>query len=158
MRLNRLLLPSMILGNVQSLRNKMDELLGNARFLKDFKDCCVMAFPERWLTERDQDSDLMISGSGAPHRLDRNGEVTKKTWGGVCLYINQRYCTTVTVREHICTPDVELLSVSVRPFYLPREFPQLFIRVVYIHPRAHAPSAWPKTQQRQLWRGRNSRS
>ncbi len=48
---------------------------------------------------------------------------------------------SVTVREHICTPDVKLLSVSLRPFYLPREFPQLFITVVYIHPRAHAPSA-----------------
>ena len=83
MPLNRLPLPSMILGNAQSLRNKMDELQGNARFLKD---CCVMAFTETWLTERDQDSDLMISGFGAPQRLDRDSEVTKKTQGGgVCL-------------------------------------------------------------------------
>ena len=68
--------------------------------------------------------------------------VTNKTQGGgVCFYINQGYCTSVTVRERICTPDVELLSVSLRPFYLPSEFPQLFITVVYIHPRAHAPSA-----------------
>ncbi|XP_073717881.1 uncharacterized protein [Misgurnus anguillicaudatus] len=123
MRLNRLPLPSMILGNVQSLRIETDELQGNALFLKDYKDCCVMAFTETWLTERDQDSDLMISGFGVPYRLDRNSEVTKKTQeGGVCLYINQRYCTSVTVRERICTPDVELLSVSLRPFYLPRVF------------------------------------
>ncbi len=142
MRPNQLLLPSVILGNVQSIRNKMDELQGNARFLKDYKDCCVMAFTETWLTERDQDSELVIGGFGAPRRLDRSGVVTGKAQGGgVCLYVNQRYCMSVTVREHICTPDVELLSVSLRAFYLPREFPQLFITVVYIHPRAHAPSA-----------------
>ena len=132
----------MILGNVQSIRNKLDELQGNARFLKDYKDCCVMAFTETWVTERDQGSDLMITSFGAPHRLDRNSDVTNKTQGGgVCLYIKQRYCTSVTVRERMCTPEVELLSVSLHLFYLPREFPQLFITVVYIHPRAQAPSA-----------------
>ena len=43
----------------------------------------------------------------------------------------------MTVRENICTPNIELLSVSLRPFYLPREFPQIFITVVYIHPKAN---------------------
>ena len=74
MPLNRLLL----LGNMQSIQNKMDKLQGNARFLKDYKDCCVIVFIETWLTERNQDSDLMISGFGAPHHLDRNSEVTNK--------------------------------------------------------------------------------
>ena len=45
------------------------------------------------------------------------------------------------VREKICTPDLELLSISIRPFYLPREFPQLFFTLVYIHPRANVASA-----------------
>ncbi len=139
---NQTPLPSMILGNVQSLRNKVDELQGNVCFQKDFRDCCLMAFTETWLTEHDQDSDLLINGFGAPHHLDRNAEVTKKTQGGgVCVYVNQRYCNSVTVRERICTPDVELLSVSLRPFYLPCEFPQLFITAVYIHPKANASSA-----------------
>ncbi|XP_074472561.1 uncharacterized protein LOC141756597 [Sebastes fasciatus] len=108
------------MGNVQSLRNKVDELQGNVRFQKDFMDCCIMAFTETWLTERDQDIDLLIDGFGAPFRLDRKAEVTGKTQGGgVCLYVNKRYCSSVTVRDQICTPDVELLSVSLRPFYLP---------------------------------------
>ncbi len=59
---------------------------------------------------------------------------------GACLYINRRWCTNITVRERICSPDVELLSVSLRPFYLPREFPQIFI-TVYIHPKANSKSA-----------------
>lgn len=38
-------------------------------------------------------------------------------------------------------PDIELLAVSLRPFYLPREFPQLFFILVYIHPKANASAA-----------------
>lgn len=40
------------------------------------------------------------------------------------------------IRESLCTPNTELLSVSLRPFYLPREFPRIFITLVYIHPKA----------------------
>lgn len=32
-------------------------------------------------------------------------------------------------------------GVSVRPFYLPRKFPQIFVTVVYIHPKANAKNA-----------------
>ncbi len=141
-RFARIPLPSVIMGNVQSLRNKVDELHGCVRFQKDFKDCCVLAFTETWLTEHDQDSNLFIDGFGVPFRLDRKSAVTRKSQGGgVCLYFNKRYCNSVTVRECVCTPDVELLSVSLRPFYLPREFPQLFMTVVYMHPKANAASA-----------------
>ncbi|KAK0136692.1 hypothetical protein N1851_027139 [Merluccius polli] len=55
--------------------------------------------------------------------------ITRKTRGGGCR--------TVVVRESLCTPDIELLCVSLRPFYLPREFPQIFLTVVYIHPKAN---------------------
>ena len=59
----------------------------------------------------------------------------------MCLYVNQKWCNTVFVREALCTPDIELLSISLRPFYLPREFPQLLFTLVYIHPRANASRA-----------------
>lgn len=42
--LNKIPLPSVIMGNVQSPRNKLDRLQGNIRFQKDYRDCCVMAF------------------------------------------------------------------------------------------------------------------
>lgn len=51
------------------------------------------------------------------------------------MFVRQQ---TVTVGVEICTPDVEL---SLRPFYLPREFPQLLIPTLYIHPKANAASA-----------------
>lgn len=56
----------------------------------------------------------------------------------VCFYINPRWCSTIHVREKLCTPNIKLLAVLCCPFYLPREFPQLFPKpiFVYIHPRA----------------------
>ncbi len=75
-------------------------------------------------------------------RLDRDAVITGKSQGGgVCLYVNQRWCKNVTVRETVCTDDIELLSVSLRPHYLPREFPQIFLTVAYIHPKANAKNA-----------------
>ncbi|XDV25563.1 hypothetical protein PO909_029463 [Leuciscus waleckii] len=57
--------------------------------------------------------------------------------GGVCVYINERWCKNYTVRDSHCSEDIELLSLSVRPYYLPREFGQVFVTVVYIHPRSN---------------------
>lgn len=66
------------MANFQSLRNKVDELQGNVRFQKDFKDCGVLTFSETWLSERDLDYDLSLDGFGTPFRLDRNAEATGK--------------------------------------------------------------------------------
>jgi ribosome assembly protein 1 len=56
-------------------------------------------------------------------RCDRSADETGKSrGGGVCAYINSQWCTNVTVREQLCTEHVDLLSVALRPFYLPREF------------------------------------
>lgn len=48
-------------------------------------------------------------------------------------------CNSITVREKICMPDIELLSIDLRP--LPCEFPQLFLTLVYIHPRSNTTAA-----------------
>ena len=40
------------------------------------------------------------------------------------------------MKERLCTPDIELMTVSVRPFYLPREFTNVFITIVYFPPDA----------------------
>ena len=45
------------------------------------------------------------------------------------------------IRNSVCTKDIELLSVSFRPFYLPREFGQLFFTLVYIPPDANTKNA-----------------
>jgi ribosome assembly protein 1 len=131
-------LPTILLSNVQSIRNKMDELEAYARCKHDFRETCLLAFTETWLGDADPNEDLHITGFGYPVRMDRSPLITNKSrGGGVCFYINERYCNTVVVREKICTPDLELLFISIRPFYLPREFTQFSFTLVYIHPRAN---------------------
>ena len=61
----------------------------------------------------------------------------KKGGGGVCLFINNKCCTNVSIKESTCLEDIEILFVALRPFYLPREFNQIFVTIVYIHPRAN---------------------
>lgn len=131
-------LPAVILANVRSLRNKTDELQANVNHLHEYRNASILAFTETWLKPSDDNKVLHLDGFGTPIRLNRDCDVTgKQHGGGVCFYINPRWCSTVHVREKLCTPDIELLALSLRPFYLPREFPQLFFVLVYIHPKAN---------------------
>ncbi|KAK0150901.1 hypothetical protein N1851_007984 [Merluccius polli] len=130
--LSRVPLPSIILANMQSLRNKSDELQAHVRHQHEFKEACILALTETWLGETDSDAGIALDGFSAPFRMDRVAANTGKSrGGGVCLYINEHWCKTTLVREKLCTKDIELLSVSMRPFYLPREFPQIFVTIVY---------------------------
>lgn len=138
----RIPLPTIKLANVQSLRNNVDELQANVKFLEEYKTGCLLAITETWLKDHDSQADLAIDGFGEPFRLDRDPTVTGKSLrGGLALYVNRNWCGNVIVREHLCIPDIELLSVSLRPSYLPREFTQLFVSRVYIHPKANADNA-----------------
>src|SRR4029434_1855763 len=49
-------LPSILLANVQSLDNKMDELHARTNFQQDIANCCVLAFTETWLDPMVPDS------------------------------------------------------------------------------------------------------
>ena len=135
-------LPTVIFSNVRSLRPKTDELQANVNYMHEFKKAGLLAFTETWLDNTVANNELHIEGFGVPIRLDRDKIITGKgQGGGVCFYVNEKWCKTVKTRASLCTPDVELLSISLRPFYLPREFPQLFFTVVYIHPRANTERA-----------------
>ncbi|PIK35952.1 hypothetical protein BSL78_27216 [Apostichopus japonicus] len=77
------------------------------------------------------------------HRSDRTPESLKERGGGVCAFINNKWCSpnNVHIKETLCTPDIELLALTIRPFYLPREFPAIHINVVYIPPSANVETA-----------------
>ena len=54
------------------------------------------------------------------------------------MYIKNSWCRNFAVRDKMCTPDMELLCVTLWPHYLPREFTNLFVCVVYIPPSGKA--------------------
>ncbi len=130
------------MANVCSLCNKTDKLEASVYHMHEYRTASILAYTETWLNSNDDDDTPHINGFAPPLRLDRDRKLTgKKHSGGVCLYVNTGWCSTVIVREKLCTTDIKLLAVSLRPFYLPKEFPQHFLILVYIHPRANATTA-----------------
>ncbi|KAI3360249.1 hypothetical protein L3Q82_014566 [Scortum barcoo] len=49
-RCYRPVLPSIIMGNVRSLPNKMDELVALTRHQRENRECSLLLFTETWLT------------------------------------------------------------------------------------------------------------
>ena len=75
-------------------------------------------------------------------RQDRVFEKTnKKKGGGLCIYVNTLWCNNFTIRSSVCCKDIEPMCVSFRPYYLPREFPQVHVFLVYIPPDANSDNA-----------------
>lgn len=136
-------LPSVTMGNVRSLVNKADELTACLKFDRTFRQTSLLCLSETWLSDRIPDSHVEMEGF-ALHRMDRDQASTgKKQGGGVCLYVNNRWCHTqhVTVKERVCDPNIELIAVSCRPYYLPREFSHVIVMVVYIPPSGNGKCA-----------------
>ena len=132
----RTAMPSVIMGNVRSLRNKIDELEALTRYDYQYRECCYMCFSETWLSECDTDNSVSISGFNIV-RGDRTDASQKSRGGGVCMYINERYCKNISLKEHYCDENIELIVVALRPFYMPREFNQQFVVTTYIPPSSN---------------------
>ena len=95
-----------------------------------------MCFTETWLHEHIPDCNASIHGFKTV-RADRSKQHSGKLkGGGIAVLVNKRWCHPghVTVKEKICTKDIELLAVSFRPYYLPREFTCVILVAVYIIP------------------------
>ncbi|XP_032423388.1 uncharacterized protein LOC116723007 [Xiphophorus hellerii] len=133
-------IPAIIVGNVRSLGNKTDEITALVRTQKDYRECSIFCFTETWLHSLIPDSSVEVPGFSLV-RGDRDlSKSRKKKGGGVALYVSERWCNPghVNVKEQICSPDIELLAVGMRPYYLPREFTSAILIAVYIPPSADA--------------------
>lgn len=132
-------LPTITFGNVRSIRNKIDELSGNCKYIHEYRDSALIALTETWLQDQDADSTVNVDGFKLI-RSDRR-DVDKERGGGVAVYVNERWCSQVIVKESHCVKDIEYLVVSCRPFYLPREFCKVDLFIVYIPPDADESAA-----------------
>ncbi len=80
-------LPSILLANVQSLENKMDDLRARISFQRDIRDCNIFCLTETWLTPTVPDTAVTPSDNFSVLRMDRTAEAGKKQrWWSVFLY------------------------------------------------------------------------
>ncbi|KAK0141045.1 RNA-directed DNA polymerase from mobile element jockey [Merluccius polli] len=114
----KLPLPPMLLCNPRSLKNKLDDLRQQVGACYEYRESGIMAFTETWFGKDVPDNFIQIEGFSHV-RLDRDVNSGKLRGGGVCIYINDSWCRNLAVRDRICTPDLELLCVTLRPHYLP---------------------------------------
>ena len=54
------------------------------------------------------------------------------------MFMNEKYCkpTHISVKGKLCSKDAEILAISLRPYYLPREIYSIRLFIVYIPPAA----------------------
>ncbi len=125
----RLPLPAITLTNARSLWNKTEELCTLIKSDPDYQRTSLFCFTESWLSG---DVDFQMDGFNII-RYDRDVRQTRKSiGGGVCMAVNGNWATNYTVRETECCKHYELMTVSFRPHYLPREFAQITIILVYV--------------------------
>ncbi len=109
-------LPSIHLANLRSLPNKTDKLLLLSQTNKDFFNFCCSVF---------------------------HGNLAESRGSGMCFYINETWCTDVTVLK-MCCSDLKMLFNNCKPFYSPREICSFILVSVYIPPQAQVSSALQK--------------
>ncbi|XP_073720069.1 uncharacterized protein [Misgurnus anguillicaudatus] len=108
----------------------MTELEALIKYNRDYKNINLLCITETWLTE--ESDDVNLEGYTLI-RLDRDSQKSSKTiGGGLCMFVNNSWATNITVRGTYCSTHYELLSVFFWPFYLPREFGQITVILVYV--------------------------
>ncbi len=122
-------LPSILLANVQSLENKMDELRARISFQRDIRDCDILCLTETWLTPTVPDTAVTPSDNFSVLRMDRTAEAGKTKGGGVCFFINKKWCDP---RNNLHFVAFLLASSRTPLHYLP---PLLSAPGIYIDPR-----------------------
>ncbi|KAK1792041.1 hypothetical protein P4O66_001819 [Electrophorus voltai] len=75
--------------------------------------------------------------------MNRMADSGKSRGGGVFVMVNNSWCknANVVTLARSCSPNLELLALKFRPFYLPQEFTAVNINTVYIPPQAKRDTA-----------------
>ncbi|KAK1796931.1 hypothetical protein P4O66_000895 [Electrophorus voltai] len=134
---------SILLANVQSLDNKLDDLLARIKFQRDIRDCNLLCFTESWLNPAVPNHIIQPAEFFSVHRMDRTADSGKSRGGGVCVMVNNSWCNNANVvtLARSYSPNLELLALKLCPFYLPREFTSVIINTLYNPPQANMDTA-----------------
>lgn len=54
--------------------------------------------------------------------------------GGLCIFVHNTWSNNSTIINSHCSPDLEIMSVKCRPFFLPRKLTVVIITAVYRPP------------------------
>ncbi len=135
---------SIHLANLRSLPNKRDELILLSRTNEDFSNSAALCFTKAWLNYAILDSLLHLQSDLISWKFGKAESTGKSRGGRTCFYINERWCTDVTVLKKMCCSDLKMLFINCKPFYSPREFCSFILVSVYIPPQAHVSSAIQK--------------
>lgn len=84
----------------------MDEIQVRLAAQRNINNCCSLIFTETWL-DITPVAAIELAGRAA-YRADRTADSVKKTGGGLCIYINDSWCTNIIAVDRLCCPDVEL--------------------------------------------------
>ena len=140
----RLPVPMVVCGNVRSIRNKFDELHALVNWSYAYREASMLCFTETWLQEGDPDTAFTLDGFTLI-RGDRSREDTGKSLGGgLCAYVNNKWSNNTRKHNHHCDTNIELLTIAIRPYYLPREFSCIYVTIVYIPPDGDVKAAESK--------------
>lgn len=102
-----------------------------------------MIFTESWQHTDIPEHNVIIGGFQTVRANRDCTESDKRKGGGLSVFVNIRWYKPghVTIKEHMCTRDIELLAVGLRPYYLPRKISHAIVVEVYIPPSANPTSA-----------------
>lgn len=93
-----------------------------------------------WLNEDIPDTVISLQ-THSVYQRDWIFASSKNKGSGVCIYVNNSWCSHVSVMHKYSSPNIELLMLKCWPFYLPREFIAIFITTVCIQPQAYTQTA-----------------
>ncbi len=129
---------SILLTNVLSLENKMDDLRVRISFQRDIRDCNILCSSETWLMNSAPDTAVTPSDTFLFYGWTEQPRPVNTKGGGVCFMINKKWCDprNISTLSCSCSPHLEHLSIICRPYYLLREFSSIIVTAVYIAPQA----------------------
>ena len=113
-------LPTLLVTNVRSLFQKIDEL----QSIAEINQVYIICITASWLTPSCPDPTISLT----KFIYFRNDRLFSRG-GGICVYFNAGiYCRKL---EHFERPDIESLWIVLRPKRLPRSISVILLAVIY---------------------------